>query len=117
MLWLMQRPISQSWIDPEGLTHVGVGLGHEGEEEAEGVADGAVGGARRGLDGAEERGVDGGGCGGGGAVDEGRDGGVRRRGGGGGARALLRRRRPAGGTRHRGGFVAWRGVAESRALI
>ena len=29
------------------LTHVGVGLGHEGEQEVEGVADGAVGGAGR----------------------------------------------------------------------
>jgi len=34
--------------DAEGKEpHVGVGLGHEGEQEVEGVADGAVGGAGR----------------------------------------------------------------------
>lgn len=77
--------------DAEGKKpHVGVGLGHEGEEEVEGVADGAVGGAGRGLDGAEEDRVDGGRGGGGGALDEGRHGGLRRRGsGGGGVRAHL----------------------------
>lgn len=90
--------------DEREQPHVGVGLGHEGEEDPEGVADGAVGGAGGGLDGAEEGRVDGGGGGGGGAVDEGRDGGLRR--GGRAARGRLAFRRRAaggggGGARHR----------------
>lgn len=48
---------------------MGVGLGHEGQEDAEGVADGAIGGASRGLDSAEEGWVDGRSGGGGGALD------------------------------------------------
>ena len=51
------------------LTHVGVGLGHEGEDEAERVPDGGIGGTGRGFDGAEEDRVDGGRRGGGGALD------------------------------------------------
>ena len=51
------------------LTHVGVGLGHEGEDEAERVPDGGVRGTGRGFDGAEEDRVDGGRRGGGGALD------------------------------------------------
>lgn len=58
------------------LTHVGVGLGHEGDYEAERVADGGIGGAGRGLDGAEEDRVDGGSRGGRGALDEGSHGGI-----------------------------------------
>lgn len=80
---------------------MGVGLGHEGQKEAEAVADGAVGGASGGLDSAEEGGVDGRSGGAGGALDQGRYGGIRRRGE---VRirawvGFRRRRRPAGGER------------------
>jgi len=48
---------------------VGVGLRHEGEDEAERVLDGGIGGTGRRFDGAEEDRVDGGRRGGGGALD------------------------------------------------
>lgn len=51
------------------LTHVGVGLGHEGEDEAERVPDGGIGGTGRIFFGAEEPRVDGVRRGGGGALD------------------------------------------------
>lgn len=46
-----------------------VGLGHEGEDEAERVPDGGIGGTGRRFDGAEEHRVDAVRRGGGGALD------------------------------------------------